>query len=77
MVISALRGRVDSPVWVRVLGGELRVSFERHGDEADALFLGGGTRFVVEGAVYPEAWEWGGTGVATASAGRSPPTSPA
>jgi diaminopimelate epimerase len=67
-VISALRGRVDSPVRVRVLGGELRVSFEQRGDGFDALFLGGGARFVVEGVVHPEAWEWGETDVAPATA---------
>lgn len=67
-VISALLGRVDSPVRVRVLGGELRVSFERRGDGFDALFLGGGARFVAEGVVHPEAWEWGETDVAPATA---------
>jgi len=66
-VISALLGRVDSPVRVRVLGGELRVSFERRGDGFDALFLGGGARFVAEGVVHPEAWEWGETDVAPAT----------
>jgi diaminopimelate epimerase len=66
-VISALRGRADSPVRVRVLGGELHVSFERRGNGFDALFLGGGARFVAEGAVHPEAWEWSETDVAPAT----------
>jgi diaminopimelate epimerase len=57
-VVSALRGQVDSPVRLRVLGGELRVSFERQGDRFDELFLGGGARFVAEGVLHPEAWSW-------------------
>ena len=57
-VISALRGLVDSPVRVHVLGGELSVSFEREGDEFTELVLGGGARFIAEGTLHPEAWNW-------------------
>jgi diaminopimelate epimerase len=57
-VISALLGQVDSPVRMRVLGGGLNVSFVRHGDRFDELFLGGGARFVAEGVLHPEAWSW-------------------
>jgi diaminopimelate epimerase len=55
-VISALRGLVDSPVRVYVLGGELSVSFNRGGDAFTDLFLGGGARFIAEGTLHPEAW---------------------
>jgi diaminopimelate epimerase len=57
-VISALRGLMDSPVRIHVLGGELSVSFERRGDAFAELFLGGGARFVAEGTLHPEAWSW-------------------
>lgn len=57
-VISALQGQVDTPVRLRVLGGELSVSFRRQGDAFDELFLGGGARFVAEGVLHPEAWSW-------------------
>ncbi len=55
-VISALLGQVDTPLRLRVLGGELSVSFARQGDAFDELFLGGGTRFVAEGTLHLEAW---------------------
>ena len=57
-VISALRGLMDSPVRIDVLGGELSVSFERQGDAFAELFLGGGVRFVAEGTLHSEAWSW-------------------
>jgi diaminopimelate epimerase len=57
-VISALRGLADSPVRLHVLGGELSVSFERRGDAFTELFLGGGARFIAEGTLHPEAWNW-------------------
>jgi diaminopimelate epimerase len=57
-VISALQGQVDTPVRLRVLGGELSVTFRRQGDAFDELFLGGGARFVAEGVLHPEAWSW-------------------
>jgi len=57
-VISALRGLMDSPIQVHMLGGELSVSFERQGDAFAELFLGGGARFVAEGTLHPEAWSW-------------------
>jgi len=56
--ISALRGQVDSPVLLHVLGGELGVSFERQGDGFGELWLSGGARFVAEGVLHPEAWSW-------------------
>ncbi len=58
-VISALRRRVQSPVRLEVLGGELRVAFVRQGDCFDELFLSGEARFVAEGVLHPEAWTWG------------------
>jgi diaminopimelate epimerase len=60
--ITALRGQVDSPVLLHVLGGELDVSFERRGDGFGELSLGGGARFVAEGVLHPEAWSWPGPG---------------
>jgi diaminopimelate epimerase len=57
-VISGVLGRADTPVRVRVVGGELSVSFARQGDAFDELFLGGGARFVAEGMLHPEAWSW-------------------
>ena len=56
--ISALLGRVETPVRLHVLGGELSISFKRCGDGFDDLFLGGGARFVAEGMLHPEAWSW-------------------
>jgi diaminopimelate epimerase len=49
---------VDSPVRLRVLGGELGVSFERQGEGFGELLLHGGARFVAEGTLHPEAWSW-------------------
>jgi diaminopimelate epimerase len=57
-VISASLGKVDTPVRVRVLGGELSVAFNRRGDDFDDLRLGGGAWFVAEGVLHPEAWSW-------------------
>jgi len=57
-VISALLGRVDTPVRLHVLGGELSVVFSRHGDVFHNVRLGGGAWFVAEGILHPEAWSW-------------------
>jgi len=57
-VISALLGLVDSPVRLRVLGGELSVAFAGQDDKFGELFLSGGVRFVAEGTLHPEAWTW-------------------
>ena len=57
-VISALLGKVDTPIRLNVLGGELSVSFKRQGDAFDDLLLGGGAWFVAEGVLHPEAWLW-------------------
>ncbi len=57
-VISALLGKVETPVRLRVLGGELSVAFVRHGDAFNELLLGGGAWFVAEGVLHPEAWSW-------------------
>jgi diaminopimelate epimerase len=57
-VVSALLGKVDTPVRLRVLGGELSVSFKRQGDTFEELLLGGGAWFVAEGNLHPEAWSW-------------------
>ena len=57
-VVSGLLGLADSPVTVRVVGGDLSVSFERAGKGFSRVFLGGGARFVAEGAIHPEGWEY-------------------
>jgi diaminopimelate epimerase len=57
-VVHALLGEIDSPVRLRVLGGELSVSFERQGNTFSALSLGGSVRYVAEGTLHPEAWSW-------------------
>lgn len=57
-VISGTLGLVDSPVTVRVLGGTLSVIFERSSQKVSRPFLGGGARFVAEGTLHPEAWQW-------------------
>ncbi len=57
-VISALLGKVDTPVRLRVLGGELSVAFARRDDAFDDLLLGGGAWFVAEGVLHPESWSW-------------------
>jgi len=57
-VVGCLLGSVDTPVRLRVLGGELHISFARRGDAFEELFLGGGARFVAEGVLHPEAWSW-------------------
>jgi diaminopimelate epimerase len=57
-VVGSLLGHVDSPVRLKVLGGELQVSFERRGEEFDELLLAGGARFIAEGVLHPEAWTW-------------------
>ena len=73
-VISARLGHVDSPVRLRVLGGELSVSFERQGGGFGELFLGGGARFVAEGMLHPEAWSWPEAGlIARATPGSGSP----
>jgi diaminopimelate epimerase len=61
--VSALLGQVDSPVRLRVRGGELHVAFRREGDAFPELFLGGGARFVAEGVLDPEAWSWDACGL--------------
>ncbi len=55
-VIGALLGKVDTPVRLRVLGGELIVSFKRQGDAFNELLLGGRAWFVAEGVLHPEEW---------------------
>jgi len=55
-VISHILGMADSPVVVKVLGGELSISFERRGDLATDLMLGGRAWFVADGFLHPEAW---------------------
>jgi diaminopimelate epimerase len=57
-VVSGLLGLADPPVRVRVLGGELGVSFENAGGVFSRVFLGGGARFVAEGVIHPEGWDW-------------------
>jgi len=57
-VIGALLGKVNTPVRLRVLGGELSVSFKRQGDAFNELLLGGRAWFVAEGVLHPEAWSW-------------------
>jgi len=55
-LISALLGLVESPVRVRVQGGELNVAFQRQGSAITELFQGGPTRFTAEGSLHPEAY---------------------
>ncbi len=57
-VVSGLLDLADSPVKVRVVGGELTITFERSGSSFDRVFLGGGARFVAEGVIHPEGWEY-------------------
>jgi len=40
-IICSLLGLVDSPVTVRVIGGDLRISFEKQDDSVRSIFLGG------------------------------------
>jgi uncharacterized phosphosugar-binding protein len=48
----------EPPVRIRVRGGELSASFERQGDEFSEIYLGGGARFIAEGVLHLEAWQW-------------------
>jgi diaminopimelate epimerase len=57
-VVSGLLGHAYSPTTVRVLGGDLRVSYEKSGSVFSRVFLGGGARFIAEGTIHPEAWEY-------------------
>jgi diaminopimelate epimerase len=57
-VVSGFLGLADSPTTIRVLGGDLRVSYEREGTSFARVFLGGGARFVAEGTIHPEGWEY-------------------
>ena len=64
-VVCGFLGKVQSPVKVRVLGGELSVSFDIQEESSPQKartisrpFLGGGARFVAEGTLHPEAWQW-------------------
>jgi diaminopimelate epimerase len=59
-VISGLLDRVESPVRVRVQGGELTVTYRcqttAEGSAIRELFQGGPARFIAEGILHPEAW---------------------
>lgn len=57
-ISAALRGEAESPVRVAMPGGVLEISFSRSGDGIAEPFLGGGARFVEEGWIHPEAWDW-------------------
>ncbi len=57
-LLCGLLGLADSPVTVRVPGGDLRVSFRREGSSFSGVYLGGGARFVAQGSIHPEAWEY-------------------
>ena len=57
-LVLGFAGAVDSPVSVRMKGGILDVSFRIEGTTAEEIYLGGGTRFIVEGEIDPEAWEF-------------------
>ncbi len=57
-IISDLLGMVESPVAVKVLGGELSISFDGRSDAVNHLMLGGRAWFVAEGFLHPEAWTW-------------------
>jgi diaminopimelate epimerase len=75
-VVSAMRGEVDSPVRLAVLGGELSVAFTRRGDAFQEILLGGPARFVAEGVLHPEAWSWPAPGPAGARPAPAGPVGP-
>jgi diaminopimelate epimerase len=55
-IVLGLEGSIESPVSIRMKGGVLDVSFSRKGTAMSEIYLGGGTRFVAEGTIHPEAW---------------------
>ncbi len=55
---TALRGGAESPVRVTMPGGSVEIAFSRSGDSFSGIFLGGGARFVSEGMIDPEGWDW-------------------
>jgi diaminopimelate epimerase len=57
-LVAALDGLVASPVLVRMRGGDLDISFALGGASFSEVWLGGGVRFVAEGLIHPEAWDW-------------------
>jgi diaminopimelate epimerase len=57
-IVSCLLGRARSPVAVRVVGGDLGVSFERDGGRFERVRLSGSARFVAEGTIHPEALDY-------------------
>ncbi len=57
-VVSGLLGLTATPTTVRVLGGDLTVSYERDGSTFSRVFLGGGARFIAERTIHPEALEY-------------------
>lgn len=56
-IVSFLIGAVQPPVSVKAKGGELRVGFERHGEEFRNVYLQGDARVVAEGYILPDAWK--------------------
>lgn len=59
-VTAAVRGLVESPVRVRVRGGELTVAFRWRDEQFEDIVLGGDARFIADGVLHPEAWTWDG-----------------
>ena len=56
-LISSRKGRVDSPVDVRVKSGEtLRIHFGKAGDGFERVYLEGGADVVYEGRLWTEAY---------------------
>lgn len=56
-IVSFLTSKVEPPVSVKVKGGELKVGFERHGNEFRNVYLQGDARVVAEGYILPDAWK--------------------
>jgi len=57
-MISALLGKVCSPVTVKTLGGKLTVYFKRDGALFSEIYLAGDARYIVEGVLLPEAYNY-------------------
>jgi diaminopimelate epimerase len=51
-------GLLESPVSVSTRGGILHVSFEKQGEKFRHVYLGGEARFIAEGTINPEAWNF-------------------
>lgn len=57
-IVSCMLGRTRSPTAIRVIGGDLGVSFVSEGGRFERVRLSGSARFVAEGMIHPEALEY-------------------